>query len=106
MLYDVITPSFRFSTNPKIADFDLAKLQFPLVLKKWEQGEYFMPLGMQNLKKLSDFFIDQKLSIPEKEAAWILYSGKKVVWVVGHRIDDRFKITKETQEVLRISVLL
>jgi len=98
------SPAFRFSTDPKVADFDLAKLQFPLVLKKWEQGEYFMPLGMQNLKKLSDFFIDQKLSIPEKEATWILYTGKKVVWVIGHRIDDRFKITKETQEVLRISV--
>ncbi|PTN09404.1 tRNA lysidine(34) synthetase TilS [Mangrovibacterium marinum] len=97
--------AFRFSTNPLVADFDLSKLQFPLLLKKWEQGEYFRPLGMQNLKKLSDFFIDQKLSIPEKEALWILYSGKKVVWVVGHRIDDRFKITNDTQEVLRISMV-
>jgi tRNA(Ile)-lysidine synthase len=100
------SPAFRFSTDPMVADFDRAKLQFPLILKKWEQGEYFMPLGMSNLKKISDFFVDQKFSLPEKEAAWILYSGKKVVWVVGHRIDDRFKITKDTQQVLRISISL
>ncbi|WP_163707044.1 tRNA lysidine(34) synthetase TilS [Mangrovibacterium lignilyticum] len=99
------SPAFRFSTNPMVADFDLAKLQFPLILKKWELGEYFVPLGMNNLKKLSDFFIDQKLSIPEKESTWILYSGKNVVWVIGHRIDDRFKITKETQQVLHISTI-
>ncbi|MCW0483595.1 tRNA lysidine(34) synthetase TilS, partial [Gaoshiqia sediminis] len=88
------SPAFRFSTDPKVADLDFDRLQFPLILKKWEQGEYFSPLGMTGLKKLSDFFIDEKLSIPEKEATWILYSGKQVVWVVGRRIDDRFKITK------------
>ena len=98
-------PSFRFSTNPRVVDLDYARLQFPLILKRWEQGEYFVPLGMSGMKKLSDFFIDEKLSIPEKQAAWILYSGKKVVWVIGRRIDDRFKITRDTQQVLRISMV-
>jgi len=96
------SPAFRFSTNPLIADLDYDQLQFPLILKKWEQGEYFVPLGMSGMKKISDFFIDEKLSIPEKESAWILYSGKKVVWIVGRRIDDRFKITPNTRTVLRI----
>lgn len=100
------SPAFRFSTNPLVADFDYAKLQFPLILKKWEQGEYFVPLGMSGMKKISDFFIDEKLSIPEKESAWILYSGKKVVWILGRRIDDRFKITNGTQQVLRVSLSL
>jgi len=98
------SPAFRFSTNPMVADLDFGKLQFPLILKKWEQGEYFVPLGMSGMKKLSDFFIDEKLSIPEKESAWILYSGKKVVWVLGRRIDDRFKITRDTQQVFHISL--
>lgn len=94
--------SFQFSKNRLIADLDMDCLEFPLVLKKWEQGEYFQPLGMTGFKKLSDFFIDQKFSIPEKENSWILYSGGKVAWVVGHRMDNRFKITPETQSVIRI----
>ncbi|WP_372775510.1 tRNA lysidine(34) synthetase TilS [Mangrovibacterium sp.] len=98
------SPAFRFSTNPMVADLDYSKLQFPLILKRWEQGEYFVPLGMSGMKKLSDFFIDEKLSIPEKESTWILYSGKKVVWILGRRIDDRFKITQQTQQILRISL--
>lgn len=97
--------SFQFSKNRLIADLDMDCLEFPLVLKKWEQGEYFQPLGMTGFKKLSDFFIDQKFSIPEKENSWILYSGGKVVWVVGHRMDNRFKITTETQSVIRIQLL-
>lgn len=100
------SPAFRFSTNPLVADLDYAKLQFPLILKKWEPGEYFVPLGMSGMKKLSDYFIDEKLSIPEKESAWILYSGRKVVWIVGRRLDDRFKITAGTQQVLRVTFKL
>ncbi|TDN99999.1 tRNA lysidine(34) synthetase TilS [Sunxiuqinia elliptica] len=96
--------SFQFSKNRLIADLDFDCLEFPLVLKKWEQGEYFQPLGMTGFKKLSDFFIDQKFSIPEKENSWILYSGGKVVWVVGHRMDNRFKITSATQSVIRIQL--
>ncbi len=97
--------SFHFSTNPLVADFDLARLEFPLILRKWQEGEYFQPLGMSGYKKLSDYFIDEKYSIPEKENAWILASGNKVVWIVGKRIDDRFKITRNTRNVLRISVV-
>ncbi|MDX9880718.1 MAG: tRNA lysidine(34) synthetase TilS [Prolixibacteraceae bacterium] len=98
--------SFRFSTNPLVADFDLDRLEFPLILRKWQEGEYFQPLGMKGYKKLSDYFIDEKYSIPEKENAWILASGNKMVWVVGKRIDDRFKITLHTKNVLRISVAM
>ncbi|MGV8090313.1 MAG: tRNA lysidine(34) synthetase TilS [Mangrovibacterium sp.] len=93
---------FRFSRNPLVADLDYDLLQFPLLMKKWEPGEYFQPLGMSGFKKISDFFIDEKLSIPEKESVWIIYSGRKVVWITGKRIDDRFKITLKTKRVLRI----
>lgn len=93
---------FRFSRSHLVADLDYDLLQFPLLMKKWESGEYFQPLGMSGFKKISDFFIDEKLSIPEKESVWILYSGQKVVWITGKRIDDRFKITLKTKRVLRI----
>lgn len=95
---------FQISKSPAVADLDIDLLEFPLVLKKWEQGEYFQPLGMSGFKKLSDFFVDEKFSIPEKENCWILYSAGKVVWIVGHRIDNRFKISDNTRTVLRITV--
>jgi tRNA(Ile)-lysidine synthase len=99
-------PDFRFSTNPNVVDLDLDKLVFPLILRHWKEGEYFQPLGMTGLKKLSDFFIDEKFSIPEKESVWILASGNQVVWIVGRRLDDRFKITSKTKQILRIKLTL
>lgn len=96
------TPDFRFSTNPQIADMDLDQVTFPLILRHWREGEYFQPLGMSGLKKVSDFFIDEKYSIPEKENAWILASGDHLAWIVGKRMDDRFKITRETKRILRL----
>lgn len=98
-------PEFVIPRTSDIAVLDYDKLRFPLMLRKWQQGEYFRPLGMTGFKKLSDFFIDEKLSIPEKESTWILASDNKVVWVVGRRIDDRFKITTETKLVLRIEIM-
>lgn len=96
------TADFRFSTHPNLVDLDMDKLVFPLMLRHWQEGEYFQPLGMTGLKKLSDFFIDEKYSIPEKENAWILASGNQLVWLVGKRLDDRFKITATTRRILRI----
>jgi tRNA(Ile)-lysidine synthase len=99
------TSDFRYSTNPNVADFDLDKLEFPLILRHWQEGEYFQPLGMSGLKKLSDFFIDEKYSIPEKENAWILASGSHPIWIVGKRLDDRVKITAKTKKVIRIKLI-
>ncbi len=91
---------FKIVKSPDVACIDLDTIQFPLLIRKWKQGDYFQPLGMQGMKKISDFFIDQKIPLHEKENTWLLCSGKKIVWIVGQRLDDRFKVTNKTQNVL------
>jgi tRNA(Ile)-lysidine synthase len=93
------TNGFEVNTSPMVAQLDAKKIEFPLVLRKWKQGDYFYPLGMRKKKKLGRFFIDQKLSKHIKESTWILESNKKIVWIVGMRIDDRFKVTPSTEQV-------
>jgi len=93
------TPHFQVATDKDTACLDYARLIFPLILRKWQPGDHFYPLGMPHLKKISDFFIDEKLSLVEKENAWLLLSGENIIWVAGHRIDERYKITEKTDRV-------
>ncbi len=102
MEIEEIKPGFIIPKWADTAWLDLDKLMFPLIVRKWEKGDYFQPLGMENMKKVSDFFIDNKLSISEKESTWILTSGKNIVWIIGLRIDERFKITSDTKRALRV----
>ncbi len=73
-----------------LALLDAGQLSFPLVVRKWQKGDYFYPQGMKGSKKLSKYFKDEKLSVPEKENIWLLCSQNKVAWVIGHRVDERF----------------
>jgi tRNA(Ile)-lysidine synthase len=82
------------------ACLDYNEIQFPLTIRHWLHGDHFVPLGMDQMKKVSDFFVDEKVSVPEKERTWILAYGKKIAWIMGHRIDNRFRITEKTKRVL------
>lgn len=94
------TNGFSIPVSNKIACLAFDKLAFPLVIRKWNEGDYFYPLGMKGKKKLSDFFVDNKFSKLQKEKTWLLCSGNDIVWIIGHRIDDRFKLTPSTQQML------
>ena len=83
-------------------DFD--KLTFPLTLRRWKNGDWFVPFGMKGRKKLSDFFSDNKMSLFEKEETWVLLSDNKIVWIVDRRADDRFRITDDTKTVYIVSL--
>ena len=85
---------------------DENKLEYPLVLRRWKTGDVFQPFGMEGKsKKVSKFFKDEKLSLIEKEKAWILFSGNQIVWIVGIRQDERFKIGNMTKNTLKIQLL-
>lgn len=98
----------KTSSKKHFAYLDAEKLEFPLILRKWKEGDYFYPFGMYSLsgkakkKKLKKYFADRKFSLADKENMWVLCSGQKIVWLVNERIDDRFKISEKTQKVYQI----
>ncbi|MGE0636506.1 MAG: tRNA lysidine(34) synthetase TilS [Bacteroidia bacterium] len=90
---------FIIPNDSRIACLDFEKLKFPLQIRKWKEGDFFFPLGMKKKKKLSDFFTDIKFSIPDKENTWLLCSDGDIVYVIGKRIDERYKVGKETKTI-------
>jgi tRNA(Ile)-lysidine synthase len=110
---DFLTRRFVFETlNSKnvqidpdrnLAFLDMEKLQFPLKIRTWKHGDFFYPLGMKHKKKVSDFMIDEKIPVNLKSKLMVIFSGDDLIWVIGYRIDDRYKITKQTSKILKIS---
>lgn len=93
------------ATPPAVAYLSADALQFPLHLRRWAAGDWFVPLGMVGQKKVSDFLIDNKVSMVDKEGQGVLVSGADtIVWLVGRRIDDRFKVTQSARKVVRITL--
>ena len=94
----------EININRKFLYIDADKLKFPLILRKWKNGDWFIPFGMKGRKKLSDYFIDQKYSLKDKEDAWLLVTGEDIVWIIGERTDDRYRITESTKNVIIIEL--
>lgn len=95
---------FQLEKDKRTAYLDYDKLQLPLVLRTWKEGDWFVPFGMKGRKKLSDYFSDHKFSRVQKEQTWLLCSGDDIVWIVGERSDNRFRIDERTKSVLIVNI--
>lgn len=100
-----IDNSFSLTKDLNILYADADKVSFPITLRHWQQGDWFIPFGMKGKKKISDYFSDQKYTLFEKEEAWLLCSGSEVIWLVGKRSDERIRITDQTKNILKITLL-
>lgn len=103
-LNEIAKSDFRPDQNRSVAYFDAAKVAYPLALRRWQQSDWFIPFGMNGKKKLSDYFSDRKFDVLQKEEIWLLCSGDDIIWIVGERSDNRYRVTDETQSILRIEL--
>ena len=93
---------FKIRKDAKYANLDVDTIKFPLTVRNWQQGDVFQPLGMKGFKKLSDFFTDNRFSVPTKHETKILAHNDDIVWVIGYRIDEKYKVTNQTKNILVI----
>ena len=93
----------EYNLPPEVALLDESKLQYPLTLRRWKEGDSFIPFGMAGRKKIGDYLTDRKVSPVERNRQFVLVSGEDIVWLVGHRTDERFRITNRTENILKIT---
>ena len=101
LLKEEVKPRLKSRTEEVV---DRSKLEFPLKIRKWEAGDKMQPLGMKGKKKISDVLIDLKISRAQKEDTYVLLSDDKVVWLIGHRLDDRFKVSDNSTQLLQVTL--
>lgn len=99
-----ITTNKEISNDATEVKLDADKIIFPIIWRRWGEGDSFYPLGMEKQKKLSDFFIDKKVALPDKQQATVMEANGEIIWVVGYRIDNRYKITTETSHALHLKI--
>lgn len=95
----------KINKSSNYATFDASKITYPLTLRHWQQADSFVPFGMKTHKKVSDFFIDNKMNRFEKENTWLLLSDNQIAWVVGQRTDNRYSVDKSTNELIEIELI-
>lgn len=106
-------PADLQNNNSSTAVMDASKIKFPLIMRRWQKGDYFYPLGMNQRKKISDYFTDEKFSIPDKEKTWLVVNNPdpgligpgEIVWIVNHRLDHRYRVTDETKTVIQLKYI-
>ena len=102
LFFPYLNLDFIIDKSSEVAQLDADKIQFPLILRHWRHADRFHPLGMKGSKLLSDFFVDQKFTECQKQNVWLLVSADgDILWVVGYRIDERFKIVNYTKTVFQ-----
>ena len=104
LVFEEVPPTAAISEDPNTISVDADKLEFPLALRHKREGDVFYPIGLGCAKKLSKYFIDEKYSQIGRQQQWLLCSGDRIVWVVGKRLDHRFRVTPKTKRVLQVSV--
>ena len=96
---------YEIARDSHIACFDAAKIKFPLTLRRWRQGDTFIPFGMRGKKKVSDYFSDHKYSLLQKEQALLLCDSEKILWIVGERACNQARIDNHTSQVVEARLL-
>lgn len=98
--------NFKIDKNSNVAFIDFAELKFPLKLRVWQNGDRFIPYGMKGSKKVSDFLIDEKVPLHQKDSVYVLESNGEIVWVVGYRVDNRYAVTAKTKLVYKVTLII
>jgi len=104
--FEIIDDSnFYISKHSNIAHLDFGKINFPFIIRKWQDGDSFRPYGLNGRKKVSDFLIDKKVPNYIKISQGVLLHKNKIIWLIGHQIDDNYKVTDKTKKILKISII-
>ncbi|MDR0371922.1 MAG: tRNA lysidine(34) synthetase TilS [Prevotellaceae bacterium] len=98
------TGDYTLSADKNCAHIDASAIKYPLEVRKWRKGDFFYPLGMKGKKKISDFLIDKKTNLFEKNEIWVVTSEENIVWIIGKSIDDRYKVTVKTKKIIELKI--